>query len=198
MLAQRLNFYYLYSSNLKFDGYVSTKYNENYSSECVCSNYITNIIYNFYMSNPIHVARANKFSCVWARSILLIFFFLPWGLINVFRPSCNYLLYCSLVWVRIYATHCVKGWFVIGLDHHVNIFYLLHKHKSEFIQHIVKEMMEKLSSKSLSITKRFIGIESTIAKLIPLFLLQFIYVRFDCKAWIFQTSTISDLNNGCN
>ena len=75
------------------------------------------------MSNPIHVALANKFSCVWARSILLIFFFLPWGLINVFRPSCNYLLYCSLVWVRIYATHCEKGWFVIGLDHHVNIFF---------------------------------------------------------------------------
>ena len=56
------------------------------------------------------------------------------------------------------------------LDLHANIFYLLHRHESEFIQHIVKEMMEKLSSKSSSITKNFIGIESTMAKFIPSYL----------------------------
>ena len=49
-------------------------------------------------------------------------------------------------------------------------FHLLHRYESEFIQHIVKKMMEKLSSKSSSITKNFVGIESTIAKLIPLYL----------------------------
>ncbi|XP_030963404.1 TMV resistance protein N-like isoform X1 [Quercus lobata] len=43
-------------------------------------------------------------------------------------------------------------------------------HESEFIQHIVEEMMEKLSSKSSSISKNFIGIESKVAKLIPSYL----------------------------
>nr|XP_023929586.1 TMV resistance protein N-like [Quercus suber] len=43
-------------------------------------------------------------------------------------------------------------------------------HESEFIEHIVEEMMEKLSSKSSSITKNFIGIESMVAKLIPSYL----------------------------
>ena len=42
--------------------------------------------------------------------------------------------------------------------------YLLHRHESEFIQHIVKEMMKKLRSKSSSITKNFIGIESELEK----------------------------------
>ena len=56
------------------------------------------------------------------------------------------------------------------MNHHVIIFYLFRRHESEFIQHIVKEMMEKLSSKSSSITKNFIGIESTLAKFIPSYL----------------------------
>ncbi|XP_065633588.1 disease resistance protein RPV1 [Quercus suber] len=48
--------------------------------------------------------------------------------------------------------------------------HLQNRHESEFIQHIVNEMMEKLSSKSSSITKNFVGIESTMAKLIPSYL----------------------------
>ena len=67
-------------------------------------------------------------------------------------------------------THCEKDDFIIGLDHHVNVFYHLCRHEAEFIQEIVKEMMEKLSSKSSSITKNFTGMESTIAKMIPLYL----------------------------
>ena len=56
------------------------------------------------------------------------------------------------------------------MDYHVKFFYLLPRHESEFIQHIVNEMMQKLSSKSSSITKNFVGIESTMAKLIPSYL----------------------------
>ena len=52
----------------------------------------------------------------------------------------------------------------------VNIFYLLHRHEFEFIQHIVKEMMKKLHSKSSSIYKNFVGMESTMAKFIPSYL----------------------------
>uniref|UniRef100_A0A7N2MI78 ADP-ribosyl cyclase/cyclic ADP-ribose hydrolase n=1 Tax=Quercus lobata TaxID=97700 RepID=A0A7N2MI78_QUELO len=48
--------------------------------------------------------------------------------------------------------------------------HLQNRHEAEFIQDIVKEMMEKLSSKSSSITKNFAGMESTIAKMIPLYL----------------------------
>ncbi|XP_050251324.1 disease resistance protein Roq1-like isoform X2 [Quercus robur] len=47
---------------------------------------------------------------------------------------------------------------------------LQNRHEFEFIQDVVKEMMEKLSFKSSSITKKFIGIESTLAKFIPLYL----------------------------
>ena len=56
------------------------------------------------------------------------------------------------------------------MDHHVNIFYLLYRCESEFIQHIVKEMMKKLYPKSSSITKNLIGIESTMTKFIPSYL----------------------------
>ncbi|KAL0009061.1 hypothetical protein SO802_010563 [Lithocarpus litseifolius] len=48
--------------------------------------------------------------------------------------------------------------------------HLQDRHESEFIQHIVEEMIEKLSSKSSSITKNFIGVESMVAKLIPSYL----------------------------
>ncbi|KAK9993257.1 hypothetical protein SO802_022960 [Lithocarpus litseifolius] len=48
--------------------------------------------------------------------------------------------------------------------------HLQDRHESEFIQHIVKEIMKKLSSKSSSIIKNFIGIESTMAKFIPSYL----------------------------
>ncbi|XP_030968544.1 TMV resistance protein N-like isoform X3 [Quercus lobata] len=44
------------------------------------------------------------------------------------------------------------------------------RHESEFIQYIVKNMMEKLSSEFSSFTKNLVGIESTMAKLIPLYL----------------------------
>ena len=56
------------------------------------------------------------------------------------------------------------------MDHNVITFYLLHRHESEFIQHIVKEMMKKLSSKSSSIIENFIGIESELEKFIPSYL----------------------------
>ena len=72
--------------------------------------------------------------------------------------------------MRIYPKHCEKENFIIGLYHHVNISYLLCRHESEFIQHIVKEMTDKLSSKSSSNTKNFVGIESIVAKLIPSYL----------------------------
>ncbi|XP_050253003.1 disease resistance protein RUN1-like isoform X3 [Quercus robur] len=53
-----------------------------------------------------------------------------------------------------------------------NIFgwHLQDRHESEFIQHIVKEMMKKLSSKPSSIIKKFIAMESIMAKFIPLYL----------------------------
>nr|XP_023893288.1 TMV resistance protein N-like [Quercus suber] len=44
------------------------------------------------------------------------------------------------------------------------------RHESEFIQYIVKNMMEKLSSEFSSFTKNLVGIESTMAKLIPSYL----------------------------
>ncbi|KAL0010293.1 hypothetical protein SO802_005401 [Lithocarpus litseifolius] len=44
------------------------------------------------------------------------------------------------------------------------------RHESEFIQYIVKNMMEKLSSEFSSFTKNLVGIESIMAKLIPLYL----------------------------
>ncbi|XP_065621912.1 TMV resistance protein N [Quercus suber] len=60
----------------------------------------------------------------------------------------------------------------IALKEVANIsgWHLQNRPESEFIQDVVKEMMEKLSSKSSSITKNFIGIESTLAKFIPSYL----------------------------
>ncbi|XP_065615831.1 TMV resistance protein N isoform X1 [Quercus suber] len=54
----------------------------------------------------------------------------------------------------------IKGW-----DLH-----LQNRHESEIIQHIVKGIMEKLSSKSSSINKNLIGIKSMFAELIPSYL----------------------------
>ena len=52
----------------------------------------------------------------------------------------------------------------------MNIFYLICRHESEFIQHIVEKMMKKLSSKSTRINKNLIGIESIMEELIPSYL----------------------------
>uniref|UniRef100_A0A7N2MGD3 ADP-ribosyl cyclase/cyclic ADP-ribose hydrolase n=1 Tax=Quercus lobata TaxID=97700 RepID=A0A7N2MGD3_QUELO len=48
--------------------------------------------------------------------------------------------------------------------------HLQNRHESEFIQHVVKEMMKKLSSKSSGITRNFIGMDSTLKEFIPLYL----------------------------
>ena len=52
----------------------------------------------------------------------------------------------------------------------MNIFYLICRHESEFIQHIVEKMMKKLSSKFPRINKNLIGIESIMEELIPSYL----------------------------
>ena len=52
----------------------------------------------------------------------------------------------------------------------MNIFYLICRHESEFIQHIVEKMMKKLSSKFSRINKNLIGIESVMEELIPSYL----------------------------
>ena len=52
----------------------------------------------------------------------------------------------------------------------MNIFYLICRHESEFIQHIVEKMMKKLSSKFSRINKNLIGIESIMEELIPSYL----------------------------
>ncbi|KAK9994895.1 hypothetical protein SO802_024598 [Lithocarpus litseifolius] len=49
----------------------------------------------------------------------------------------------------------------------ITSWHLQNRHESEFIQHVVKEIMKKLSSKPSSITKNFIGMESTLVKFIP-------------------------------
>ncbi|XP_050253004.1 TMV resistance protein N-like isoform X2 [Quercus robur] len=48
--------------------------------------------------------------------------------------------------------------------------HLQNRHESEIIQHIVKGITEKLSSKSSSINKNLVGIKSMVAELIPLYL----------------------------
>ena len=55
--------------------------------------------------------------------------------------------------------------FIIGLNHHINIFYQICRDEEEFIQEIVGKM-EKLSSKISSTTKNLVGIESSVKKLI--------------------------------
>ena len=52
----------------------------------------------------------------------------------------------------------------------MNIFYLLCRHESEFIQHIVEQMMKKLNSEFSRINKNLIGIESIVEELIPSYL----------------------------
>ena len=56
------------------------------------------------------------------------------------------------------------------MGHHMNIFYLICSHESEFIQEIVEEMMKKLSSKFPIINKNLIGMESIMEELIPSYL----------------------------
>ena len=57
-----------------------------------------------------------------------------------------------------------------GLGHHMNIFYLICRHESEFIQDIVENMMKKLSLKFSRINKNLVGIESVVEELIPSYL----------------------------
>ena len=52
----------------------------------------------------------------------------------------------------------------------MNIFYLICRSESEFIQNIVGKMMKKLSSKFSRINKNLIGIESIVEELIPSYL----------------------------
>ena len=69
-----------------------------------------------------------------------------------------------------FIQHIVRNNKIFGLGHHMNIFYLICRHESEFIQHIVEKMMKKLSSKFSRINKNLIGIESIMEELIPSYL----------------------------
>ena len=69
-----------------------------------------------------------------------------------------------------FVQHIVRNNKIFGLGHHMNIFYLICRHESEFIQHIIEEMMKKLSLKFSRINKNLIGIESIMEELIPSYL----------------------------
>ena len=59
---------------------------------------------------------------------------------------------------------------MIGLDLHLIIALLLHRHESEFIQHIVEVVLLKLSSSFPSITNDLVGIDSAVEELINSYL----------------------------
>ena len=69
-----------------------------------------------------------------------------------------------------FVQHIVRNNKIFGLGHHMNILYLICRHESEFIQHIIEEMMKKLSLKFSRINKNLIGIESIMEELIPSYL----------------------------
>ena len=50
------------------------------------------------------------------------------------------------------------------------LFYLLHRHESKFIQHIVEVILHKLSSSFSSITTNLVGIDSSMEELITSYL----------------------------
>ena len=59
---------------------------------------------------------------------------------------------------------------MIGLGITLLLFYLFHKHESEFIEHIVKVILLKITSKFSSVTKNLVGIDSPLDELITAYL----------------------------